>query len=110
MTDETLKRLEAIATEPYIGANNEILPGLYGDIHIERIRAHKKHIANGHSMENLTAFNHAWLPVVVEEVGEVARALNDAEGLPHLREELVQCGAMIAAWIDSCDRLAAGRF
>ena len=50
-----------------------------------------------------------WLPVLVEEVGEVAKVLCDhRHGLmdndgrdEELREELIQVGAMVAAWIDA---------
>jgi len=50
-----------------------------------------------------------FLPIVVEEVGEVARILCDfgddeyAKSMA-LREELIQVGAMVSAWIDAIDR------
>ena len=83
----------------------------YSDMHRERIRAHKKHDDHGGSMERKAFDDPAWLPVLVEEVGEVARVLCDiALGqIPGrarravLREELVQVGAMTAAWIDAID-------
>jgi hypothetical protein len=40
------------------------------------------------------------LAVLVEEVGEVARALNDGVGL---RDELVQVAAVAVAWIEGLD-------
>lgn len=82
----------------------------YSDMHRERIRAHAKHDAAGGSMERKAFDDPAWLPVLVEEIGEVARVLcDDALGvLPEgvratLRKELVQVGAMTAAWIDAID-------
>lgn len=82
----------------------------YSDMHRERIRAHAKHDARDGSMERKTFDNPIWLAVLVEEVGEVARVLcdnelglMDADWRRRLREELVQVGAMTAAWIDSID-------
>lgn len=93
---------------------------VYIDVHKERIRAHAKHDSDGNSMERKTFDDPAWLSVLVEEVGEVARALcdhrhaaiNDAPGVAAparriliklMREELVQVAAMAVAWIDSID-------
>ena len=50
------------------------------------------------------------LSIITEEVGEVARVLNDAAHHPgldvaHLRAELVQVAAMAVAWIDAIDHL-----
>jgi NTP pyrophosphatase (non-canonical NTP hydrolase) len=81
----------------------------YTDMHLERIRAHDKHDVNGDSMERKRFDDAAWLSVLVEEVGEVARALcdfrhqttDDATLREHLRDELVQVGAMTAAWLDA---------
>ena len=83
----------------------------YSDMHRERIRAHAKHDQRDGSMERKAWNNAIWLPVVTEEVGEVARVLCDnelglldqAEVRAKLREELVQVGAMVAAWIEAID-------
>lgn len=83
----------------------------YSDMHRERIRAHEKHDPNGGSRERRTFDDPSWLPVVVEEVGEVARELCEkelgnidrAELAVRLRAELVQVGAMVAAWLDAID-------
>lgn len=85
----------------------------YADIHRERIRAHHKHDGNGDSMERKPYDDPRWLSVLVEEVGEVARALCEhrhrgpkADPLllrRELRSELVQVAAMTAAWIDAVD-------
>ena len=82
------------------------------DIHAERVRAHAKHDANGGSMERKAWDNVVWLPVLTEELGEVARELCEYElgnvgweQLPHrLRAELVQLAAMTTAWIAAIDR------
>ena len=76
----------------------------YSEIHAERIRAHKKHIANGHSMETEPWYCGTWWPVILEELGEVGRALNDGEGVERVRAELVQVAAMVTAWIGAIDR------
>jgi NTP pyrophosphatase (non-canonical NTP hydrolase) len=75
----------------------------YSDMHSERIRAHNKHDTLGGSMERKTWDDPAWLPVVVEEVGEVAHAMTYDAPDADLRTELVQVGAMVAAWIDAID-------
>jgi len=80
------------------------LAELWQQITDERRRAHVKHAE--HSMEGLDKWSGARLPVLVEEVGEVARALNDlaldsADG--DLRSELVQVAAMAVAWIAALD-------
>ena len=75
----------------------------------ERERAHAKHRA--HSMEQ-SGNDDKSLRILVEEVGECAKVLNDTDSgdvsaidcLPMLREELVQVMAMTWAWIDSIDR------
>lgn len=84
----------------------------YLDAHRERIRAHNKHDARDGSMERKAWDNPIWLPVLVEEVGEVARVLcedelgnggSDLTVSQNLREELVQVAAMACAWIDAID-------
>lgn len=84
----------------------------YGDVHRERVRAHAKHDARDGSMERKDWDHPIWLPVLVEEVGEVARVLCENElgnfGVQkavtaRLREELVQVAAMACAWIDAID-------
>lgn len=82
----------------------------YSDMHRERIRAHAKHDTRDGSMERKPFDHPIWLPVLVEEIGEVARVLCDNElgalgedAKKRLREELVQVGAMTAAWIDAID-------
>jgi NTP pyrophosphatase (non-canonical NTP hydrolase) len=86
----------------------------YSDVHRERIRAHDKHDSNGDSMERKAFTDVAWLSVLVEEVGEVAKALCDhrhhgeysdpAALAAELRGELVQVAAMTVAWIDAIDQ------
>lgn len=44
-----------------------------------------------------------WLRILVEEVGEVAKALNDREPVEDLRAELVQVAAVAIAWIEAMD-------
>lgn len=85
----------------------------YSDFHRERIRAHAKHdnLPMHRSQERLPWIHDSWLRVLVEEVGECSRVLNDwelgelpADQVPAaLRSELVQVGAMAAAWIDAID-------
>jgi hypothetical protein len=88
----------------------------YVDLHRERIRAHKKHCDKpGGSMEMKRYDAPDWLPVLVEEVGEVAKVLCDwrhglltrSQARAALRSELVQVGAMASAWIDAIDTRGA---
>lgn len=81
----------------------------YSDMHRERIRAHAKF---GHteqtSTEGRSFYDARWLAILTEEVGEVARVLNEwylgnASLQPNLRKELIQVGAMVAAWVDAID-------
>lgn len=80
----------------------------YSTMHRERIRAHEKHKDKpGGSMETKDYRDPDWLPVLVEEVGEVAKVLcdhrhgllDDDDARKYLYEELVQVGAMTAAWL-----------
>jgi hypothetical protein len=100
---------------------------VYEDVHRERIRAHEKHDDHGQSMERKSWDDPAWLSVLVEEVGEVAKELCEMRHAAHgfiespgmtedewravqvaamlkLREELMQVAAMSCAWIDACDQ------
>jgi hypothetical protein len=64
-----------------------------------------------HGSEARAADDPVWLPVLVEEVGEVARALNDGEPLAALYAELVQVAAVASAWADAvslADKKAKG--
>ena len=82
----------------------------YADMADERKRAHAKHWSSGNSVEEATWSDPLWLAILTEELGEVARELCDAykrtvpEQRERMRAELVQVGAMTAAWIDALDR------
>lgn len=78
----------------------------YDEVHRERIRAHVKHVSRGGSAEQRPCDDPEWLPILVEEVGECARAICDHDPLAHLRDELVQVAAMACAWICAIDREA----
>lgn len=89
--------------------NHENAEITYKAFHAERICAHAKHDVNGASMERKNWADSAWLPVIVEEVGEVARVLceqrqgnyDTEKTMAELEKELIQVGAMVAAWIDA---------
>jgi NTP pyrophosphatase (non-canonical NTP hydrolase) len=73
-------------------------------IQAEATRAHLKH--GEHSMMGRSHTGDRRLAILMEEVGEVARELNDAEidGRPadrySLVKELIQVAAMAASWIE----------
>lgn len=80
------------------------------DVRDERIRAHEKHEEG--SIEKLSGLIEAplRLSILTEEVGEVAREINDATLLGEvadrakLRAELVQVAAVAVAWVAALDR------
>ena len=74
-------------------------------VRAERERAHEKHGAKGNSREDQPWDEREWLPILVEEVGEVAHCLTyDADPDPReLRKELIQVAAMACAWIAAID-------
>ena len=44
-----------------------------------------------------------WLVILIEEVGEVARAMYD-EDEGHVYEEIIQCAAVCMAWAEAMQR------
>ena len=87
----------------------EMLGHVQALVVLERFRAHALHGDN--SMESRHWSHPGQLPILVEEVGEVARALNElalgrattTETLVALRDELVQVSAMAQAWLAKCE-------
>lgn len=85
---------------------------IYDDIDRERQRAHAKHGAS--SIEGRPPADSGRLAILVEEVGEVARNLNDRRHADTtyelldfdalLRAELIQVAAMAVGWIATIDR------
>ncbi len=81
---------------------------LWAEIDAERTRAHEKHGPN--SCEGLSAFDLRRLPILTEEVGEVAAELNEGDIRYRqlitggLRAELVQVAAVAIGWIVAIDR------
>lgn len=70
----------------------------------ERRRAHLKHLGTpAGSREEQPHDDPLWLPIIVEEVGEIARALNDGEPLGRLRAEVIQAAAMCLAYADALE-------
>lgn len=80
---------------------------VYTDVHDERERAHAKHGAAGNSREDAPWDNAEWLPILMEELGEVAHEMTydvQSQGrMDRMRVELVQVAAMACAWIDAID-------
>lgn len=92
---------------------------MWAEIVAERHRAHRKHGET--SMESCDPLADRRLRVLTEEVGEVARVLNDREhkrsegaspfwlaevdrtARAHLRSELIQVAAMAVSWIAALD-------
>lgn len=65
----------------------------------EYIRAHVKH--SGHTPKSPRMTDGERLAVLVEEVGEVARAITyDNGNVDNLIKELIQVSAMAAGWIE----------
>lgn len=78
----------------------------YSLVHAERIRAHVKH--GELSAEVMEWDNPRWLPIVIEEIGEVALVINERdlgnispEGARQaITPELTQVAAMLCAWLE----------
>lgn len=64
-----------------------------------------KHGHKADSLHHRATPNLKRLRVLTEEVGEVARELDDDEplDLTHLREELAQTASVCLAWLDATD-------
>jgi NTP pyrophosphatase (non-canonical NTP hydrolase) len=43
--------------------------------------------------------NWSWMPVIIEEIGEVAKAMLQGD-LPKVHHELVHVGAVAVAWLE----------
>lgn len=76
----------------------------YGDIHLERIRAHASHSGTGLSLEQMPADADAWLTALTEKVRSRTRTLCDRQRPIEPRDDLVQVAAVACAWIASIDR------
>ena len=85
---------------------------VYEEIAYERRRAHIKHAPHGGSVEVKYFQDVSWLPILVEEVGEVAEEINEYSfGVVseeryrrQLKAELIQVAAMATAWAEAIDR------
>lgn len=71
-------------------------------VRIESKRAHEKHVDNGGSIFDPNMPTAQKLAALVEEAGEVARAMtyDGDKGTEHLIEELVQLGNVALTWAD----------
>lgn len=64
-----------------------------------RAAAHAKHGEN--SIEAIPSDDPRWLPILVEEVGEVAHALTYDATDANLRAELIDVLSVASAWLDA---------
>ena len=48
-------------------------------------------------------FNHVWLSILIEEIGEASKSLNELE-FSNLEKELVQSAAVLVQWISDTVR------
>jgi NTP pyrophosphatase (non-canonical NTP hydrolase) len=71
------------------------------EIEQARARAHQKHGDN--SIESEPNGSPRWLPILVEEIGEVANALTYDGPAGSLRAELIDVIAVASAWVDAID-------
>ena len=76
-------------------------PVTLGCVESEYVRAHIKH--KGWTPKNVRMSDGERLAILMEEVGEVARAITYDNGDPKkLGEELIQVATMAAAWAEYC--------
>lgn len=79
--------------------NHHLHPDIHEAIDIEFDHAYRKH--NGRTPRSWGVGDHNSLVVLVEEVGEVARALTYDEGdEDKLAAELIQVATMAACWAE----------
>jgi hypothetical protein len=71
-------------------------------VNAEFVRAQVKH--NGRTPADREMTNAERLPILVEEVGEVARAMTYDSDLDNLVSELIQVAAMALAWVEGIER------
>jgi hypothetical protein len=78
----------------------------YDEVDAAFIAAQVKHSLDGEDGTPHNPSMPAWrkLSILVEEVGEVARALNDGESRDALAKELMQTATMALAWYESIVR------
>lgn len=74
---------------------------IWEEIRIERDRQDKKW-GVAHSRDHTHLY---WLAILVEEVGEVGKAIWEraskrVEGTQSIKKELIQCAAVIVAWLE----------
>lgn len=78
---------------------------IWSEVRAERERAHRIH--GDMSMEASPWTSERRLRILLEEIGEVAKELNDAEiarrapDREAIRKELIQVSAMAGAWADA---------
>lgn len=72
------------------------------DVLRNRIKAHRKHFDGG-SMEMLSSTNAMWLPILVEEIGEIANCLTYDSGktTENLYDEIIDVMTICWAWAQS---------
>ena len=78
------------------------MSGILEEVAAERARQDKKWGAN---RDHSPFF---WLTILVEEVGEVAKAILEHDG-HGMRKELIQVGAVAVAICEWCDRMEAAK-
>lgn len=66
---------------------------VFKDIQDERTRQNEKWGVQNHD-------DSEWMLILMEEVGEVANALLSNDPAEHIETELIQCAAVIAAWVE----------
>lgn len=77
-----------------------------------RQAAHRKHYGHGVSIEELRHDDFRFLPILIEEVGEVADVLNEltlgnidsAGAKALLSNELLDVAAVVVSWLDAVER------
>jgi NTP pyrophosphatase (non-canonical NTP hydrolase) len=73
---------------------------ILGDIYAERTRQEKLLREGRFSYNARTATDWKALAILMEEVGEVGRALNDDEPTPQLISEITQVAAVCVGWLE----------
>lgn len=99
---QAAERIEALyVAERIAEPQGRVATPVEMQVRAARMAAHVKH--GEKSIERLSSVDRAWLPVLVEEIGEVANAMT-YDGAADMRAELLDVMAVASAWIDALDR------
>lgn len=109
MQDRIEAKLGKTVTMLKEACDHDMHCSVYADVAAERLRAHQKHSAKGHSSEQLDGLHQDWPYILLEELAEALTELirrfnyDGDSNVDNLRSELIQVAAMATAWAEALD-------